>query len=81
MHIRSICLVLALMCYLHSFLHGEHLKISDFPRVEVIFCILWDLPSAWLIVLRFFTLLYLSLALARTRLSTSCILLSIFVAN
>lgn len=56
MHIRSICLVLALMCYLHSFLHGEHLKISDFPRVEVIFCILWDLPSAWLRVLRFFYL-------------------------
>lgn len=48
MHIMSICLVLALRCYLYSFLNGELLKISDFPRVEVIFCVLWDLPSAWL---------------------------------
>lgn len=46
MHIMSISLVLALICYFRCFLHGEHLKISAFPRVEVIFCILWDLHGS-----------------------------------
>lgn len=45
MHIMSMCLALALMCYIYCFLLGEHLQISDSPWVGIIFYILWDLPS------------------------------------